>query len=339
MSEDIRRVAVTGAAGFIGSHVVDWLLDRGLEVHGCDDLSGGFIENVSADCHFEELDVRDREGVERWIQRIRPQVVYHLAADATEGRSQFTPISATERNLVGYMYVLTSSIRAGVEKMVFVSSLSVYGAQTPPFSEEMPRAPVDIYGLAKASSEHATEILAAVHGLRYTILRPHNVYGPRQCLSDPYRNVVAIFITRALRGEPIYIYGDGEQRRSFTYIDDCAPQIARSGLMTETDGQIINVGASEDYSVNELADALEAAVGSPIAREYVPDRPQEVKLAWCAHERARRIFGDEPTTPLAEGLTRMVEWVREVGIRPMRYLQELEIDSPDAPVTWTKRLI
>lgn len=339
MSEDIRRVAVTGAAGFIGSHVVDRLLDRGLEVHGCDDLSGGFIENVSADCHFEELDVRDREGVERWIQRIRPQVVYHLAADATEGRSQFTPISATERNLVGYMYVLTSSIRAGVEKMVFVSSLSVYGAQTPPFSEEMPRAPVDIYGLAKASSEHATEILAAVHGLRYTILRPHNVYGPRQCLSDPYRNVVAIFITRALRGEPIYIYGDGEQRRSFTYIDDCAPQIARSGLMTETDGQIINVGASEDYSVNELADALEAAVGSPIAREYVPDRPQEVKLAWCAHERARRIFGDEPTTPLAEGLTRMVEWVREVGIRPMRYLQELEIDSPDAPVTWTKRLI
>ena len=339
MSEDIKRVAVTGAAGFIGSHVVDWLLAEGLEVFASDDLSGGFIENVPDGCHFEELDVRDRDGVERWIQDVRPQVVYHLAADATEGRSQFTPISATERNLVGYMYVLTSSLRAGVEKMVFVSSLSVYGAQTPPFTEDMPRAPVDIYGLAKASSEHATEILAAVHGLRYTMLRPHNVYGPRQCLSDPYRNVVAIFITRALKGEPIYIYGDGEQRRSFSYISDVAPQIARSGLMAETDGQIINVGATEDYSINELVDALEDALDMPIAREFVPDRPQEVKLAWCAHDRARKLFGDEPTTPLDEGLREMVAWVREVGIRPMNYLQALEIDSPDAPVTWTKRLI
>lgn len=339
MSYIASRVAVTGAAGFIGSHVVDWLLEQGLEVHGCDDLSGGFLENVAPECVFEELDVRDRDGVESWLQRVRPEIVYHLAADATEGRSQFTPISATERNYLGYIYVLTSAIRSGVRRMVFVSSLSVYGAQTPPFSEDLPRAPVDIYGLAKAASEQATEIMAAVHGIEYTIIRPHNVYGPRQCLNDPYRNVVAIFITRAMQNQPVYIYGDGEQRRSFTYIADCAPLVSRAGLMKEAAGEIINVGASEDCSVSHLVEALEQALGRRIEREYVPDRPLEVKLAWCSHEKARKMFGVERTTPLAEGLRSMVDWVEATGLRPMTYLERLEIESPDAPVTWTQRLI
>ncbi len=334
-----RKAAVTGVAGFIGSHVADWLLEAGLEVCGIDDLSGGYEENVPAGCAFEAIDVRDEAAVDRWLAAAGADIVYHLAADATEGRSQFTPISATTRNYGGYVNVLTSAIRHGAKKMVFVSSMSVYGDQDPPFTEAMPTRPVDIYGLAKASSEHATEILADVHGIRYTIIRPHNVYGPRQNLSDPYRNVIAIFLTRAMAGEPVYIYGDGEQRRSFSYIDDCAPALARAGLMDDTDGESVNVGAATHHSINQLVDAIELALGSPVKREYVADRPREVKYAWCDHTKAEQLFGRRPEVPLAQGLKAMIDWIREVGARPKRYLDELEIPSDKAPVTWTRKLI
>lgn len=338
MPDDVQRVAITGAAGFIGSHVADWLIARGLEVYGSDDLSGGTQENVPEGCRFSVVDVRDQLAVEAWIGDAQPHVVYHLAADATEGRSQFTPISATARNYMGYMHVLTSAIRAGASKMVLVSSISVYGAQQPPFTEQMPRAPVDIYGLAKASSEHATEIMSEVHRIRYTVLRPHNVYGPRQRLNDPYRNVVGIFITRAMQGLPVYIYGDGEQRRSYTYIDQCAPLIGEAGLRFDTDGEAVNIGSDATFSINELVGALEHALGRSIEKEYVPDRPQEVKMAWCDHAKQRRIFENRPETSLGEGLRRMVEWARTVPIQPMRY-EPLEIDAPNAPVTWTKKMI
>lgn len=338
MPEHLERVAITGAAGFIGSHVADWLAGQGLEVFGSDDLSGGVMQNVPASCNFRVVDVRDPDAVGRWMSEARPDVVYHLAADATEGRSQFTPISATARNYMGYMHVLTSAIRAGARKMVLVSSISVYGAQQPPFTEMMPRSPVDIYGLAKASSEHATEIMSKVHGIRYSVLRPHNVYGPRQRLNDPYRNVVGIFITRAMQQLPVYIYGDGEQRRSYTYIDQCAPLIAEAGLREDTDGEAINIGSDATYSINELVDALEQAIGHAIAREYVPDRPQEVKMAWCDHRKQRGIFGDRPETMLAEGLQRMVAWAKTMPPQAMVY-EELEIEAPNAPVTWTKKMI
>jgi nucleoside-diphosphate-sugar epimerase len=146
-------------------------------------------------------------------------------------------------------------------------------------------------------------------------------------------------MTRAMGHQPVYIYGDGEQRRSFTYIDDCAPLIAEAGLMEETSGEIINIGADDDCSVNQLVNAIEEAIGEPIVREYVSDRPQEVKMAWCDHRKATNIFRIKRTTPLGEGLRTMVDWVKETGLKPMRYLETLEIESPKAPVTWTKKLI
>src|SRR5258706_2735137 len=206
-----KRVLVTGAAGFMGSHLVEALLVKGHTVYGIDDLSGCYLDNVPEECKFAQLDLREQDAVEQYVQKTKPEIVFHLAADATEGRSQFTPIQCLQRNLVAYMYLLTSLIRNGVDKIVLTSSMSVYGSQTPPFHELQDRHPDDIYGICKASMERATEIMSEVYGFRYTIVRPHNVYGPKQNMADPYRNVVAIFINSLLKGKNSFISEDDRQ--------------------------------------------------------------------------------------------------------------------------------
>ena len=223
------RIVVTGAAGFMGGHLVDALVKKGTDtIFAVDDLSGGYQSNVHKKAGFSNLYLRDRKKTEQYIEEVKPDLVYHLAADATEGRSQFTPLSATERNYLAFMYLLVPAIRSGVKKIVVTSSMSVYGAQKPPFSEDMKKRPEDIYGIGKAAMEDAVGVLAKVHGFDYTIIRPHNVYGPRQNLADPYRNVIAIFINCILNNKNFYIYGDGEQKRAFTYIDDFTPYILNS---------------------------------------------------------------------------------------------------------------
>ena len=200
------KILVTGAAGFMGSHLVDALLDLGHEVYSLDDLSGGYMENVNPKSHFVQIDLREREKVEEFINETKPQIIFHLAADATEGRSQFTPINCTQRNYMAYLNLLVPAIRNKVEKVILTSSMSVYGSQKPPFKETMDRKPEDIYGISKASMERATEILSHVHDFKYVLIRPHNVYGPKQNMADPYRNVIAIFINCLLNNKHFYIY-------------------------------------------------------------------------------------------------------------------------------------
>ena len=155
-----EKILVTGAAGFMGSHVVDYLLSSGFKkVYGLDDLSGGHLRNVDKDCKFTKLDLRDKVRIEKYITDVSPTLIYHLAADATEGRSQFTPIECTHRNYLAYLNLLVPAIRAGLRKVVVTSSMSVYGAQKPPFSEKIPTDPMDIYGISKTAMERATGIL------------------------------------------------------------------------------------------------------------------------------------------------------------------------------------
>ena len=340
------RILVTGAAGFMGSHLVDELVKKnGNTIYAVDDLSGGYTSNVNKKAHFIKLDLRNKEETAKYIAKVKPELLYHLAADATEGRSQFTPISATERNYLAYIYTLIPAIKYGLKKVVLTSSMSVYGAQKPPFDENMPRKPEDIYAIAKTAMEEATEILSKVYKFNHVIIRPHNVYGPKQNLADPYRNVIAIFINCLLNNKRFYIYGDGQQKRAFTYIDDFTPYIVKSGFSNNTNGEIINIGPSQEYSISILADIVlkEFFSGTKIPRnlipKYLPFRPQEVMLAYCTNKKASKLLGYKTSVSLKEGVKKMIIWAKKLGSQKFHYLDSLELETSDTPKTWSKKLI
>lgn len=341
------RVLVTGAAGFMGCHLVDVLVDLGEhDVYAVDDLSGGYTRNVNPKSHFEQIDLRDKDKIAEFIGKTKPELLFHLAADATEGRSQFTPMSAVERNLLAYMYTLVPCIKNGLKKVVLTSSMSVYGSQKPPFSEDMLRKPDDVYGITKASMEEATEVLSKVHKFAHVIIRPHNVYGPKQNLADPYRNVIGIFINCILNNKNFYIYGDGQQKRAFTYIDDFTPYIFKSGFSDDLNSQIVNIGPREEYTINQLADVVlknffpDGNVPENLKPKYLSDRPQEVKEAFCTTEKAEKLLGYKTTVHLEEGVKKMIEWAKELGPQKFNYLQNgLELENEDVPATWKDKLL
>ena len=272
------KILVTGSAGFIGSHIYDLLFDMGHEVYGIDDLSGGFMRNVSHPKFFDQIDLRDRKATEEYIKGLKPEMIYHLAADATEGRSQFTPFSAVDRNLVAYTNLIVPAIKNGLKKMILTSSMSVYGKQQAPFNERMIPQPEDIYGISKAGMERMTDVFSKVYGFKYVIIRPHNVYGSRQNLSDPYRNVVGIFINCLLHGRNFYVYGDGKQKRAFSHISDVAPAMVKAALSSKCEGKTINIGSDEVVFVKDLGRiVLEEFFGiKNIPKKFQPDRKSVV---------------------------------------------------------------
>lgn len=340
------KVLVTGSAGFIGSYVADILIDDGHEIYGVDDMTGGFWRNINPSCKFKKLDLTNKEETAKFISKIKPEIIYHLAADATEGRSQFTPINCTERNYLAFLYTLVPAIKTKkLKRFVAVSSMSVYGAQKPPFSEDLRPCPEDIYGISKTAMEEALKILADVHGFEYCIMRPHNVYGVRQNIADPYRNVIGIFINQLLSGKKYFIYGDGRQKRAFSHINDVAPYIAKAGFLNECKNEIFNVGPSEEYSINYLSGLILKnffgldKVPENQKPEYLPDRPKEVKNAYCTNDKIIKIMGYKTSISFVEGIKEMIEWAKTLGPQKPRYLDELEIINESAPKTWKEKLL
>lgn len=329
----------------MGGHLYDTLFAMGHDVYGVDDLSGGYTRNVSQKKYFTKLDLRDRKKTADYIKKIKPEIIFHLAADATEGRSQFTPFSAIDNNLVAYINLLVPVIKHGVKKVILTSSMSVYGAQQVPFHEGMEPMPEDVYGVSKASMEKITKVLSQVYGFKYVIIRPHNVYGPRQNLADPYRNVIGIFINRLMQGKNFYIYGNGKQKRAFSYIGDVIPAMVKSAFSAKCEGQIVNIGSDTPVALKELANTvLEEFFGTKkfpakFKPTNLPDRPQEVKYAYCSHNNAKRFLNFKPKTNLRTGLKEMIIWAKELGPQKFTYLDSLEIDNSRVPKTWKKKLI
>lgn len=333
------KILVTGVAGFMASHLAEYLANEGHEVYGIDNESIGIKDNVPSNIKYARIDMRNADDMKSLIEEVRPELIYHLAAWAHEGLSQFMPRLITENNYNAFLNLITPAINNGMRRIVVCSSMSVYGGQTPPFNEDLKTAPEDVYAVAKDAMEKTTQILADVHGFDYTIIRPHNVYGPKQMLHDPYRNVAGIFINRILNGRPPIIYGDGLQTRAFSYIDDVTPYIAKAGFIDEAKGEIINIGPTEEFTVNHLAEVILKAFGSDLKPEHFPDRPREVKHAFCTNDKAMKILGYKTTTTLEEGIGKYVEWAKLQGPKAFVYLDELELTGKNIPETWQKKLM
>lgn len=311
------RVLVTGAAGFIGSHVADHCLAQGMEVVAVDDLSGGFRENVPADARWVQGDLRDPSFVASLWADGGYDVVYHLAAYAAEGLSHFVRRFNYQTNLVASMNLVNEAVNHGTGCFVFTSSIAVYGAGQTPMTEAMEPRPEDPYGISKYAVELDLRAAHEMFGMEYIVFRPHNVYGERQNVADRYRNVIGIFMNQVLKGEPMTVFGDGLQTRAFSHVDDVAPVIARSPDVAGARNQVFNVGADTPYSVLELAREVAAAFGVEPRVRHLPAR-NEVVHAFSDHARVRDVFGGVPglgddPIDLRTGIQRMAEWVKARG--------------------------
>jgi UDP-glucose 4-epimerase len=327
------HVLVTGAAGFIGSHVADHCLKLGMRVTATDDLSGGFRENVPAGAEWVQGDLRDPKFVTSLWQGRRFTYVYHLAAYAAEGLSHFIRRYNYETNLVASMHLLNESVKNEVRRFVFTSSIAVYGRGQTPMTEATVPQPEDPYGISKYAVELDLRAAHEMFGLEYVVFRPHNVYGERQNIADRYRNVVGIFMNQVLKGEPMSVFGDGLQTRAFSHIDDVAPVIAQSTLVDGARNQVFNVGADTPYTVLELAREVAAGFGVAPNVRHLPAR-NEVVHAFSDHTRAREVFRTPPPIALRDGIRRMAEWVRARGpARPVTF-SELEL-TKNLPPSWT----
>ncbi len=315
---------VTGAAGFIGAHVVNELLASDKNVIALDDLSGGFRDNVNPDAIFIEGSVTDHELLERIFNEYEIEYVYHLAAYAAEGLSHFIKRFNYNNNLIGSVNLINEAIKHKVKCFVFTSSIAVYGVGQNPLREDMMPVPEDPYGIAKLAVEQELRVSHEMFGLNYVIFRPHNVYGEYQNIGDRYRNVVGIFMNQLLQGKELSVFGDGMQTRAFSYISDVAPHIAKSVEIPEAYNEIFNIGADKDYSVKELAETVMKIMGVEGKLRFLPPR-NEVMHAYSDHSKAARVFGEGENLSLEEGITRMKDWVMNTGSRKTGRFSNLEI--------------
>jgi len=323
---------VTGGAGFIGSHVVDGLLQLGYRVVVLDDLSGGYQSNVSEDAEFVLGSINDERLILQLFEEFRFDYVYHLAAYAAEGLSHFIRKFNYQNNLIGSINLINAAVNYEVKCFVYTSSIAVYGDAQSPMRENITPSPIDPYGIAKYAVELDLKTAHSLFGLNSIIFRPHNVYGSRQNIGDKYRNVAGIFMNQVLKGDNLTIFGDGNQSRAFTHIADVAPYIAKSVEMKEAYNQTFNIGSDDVYTVNQLANAVVNVMESTSSISYL-DQREEVEHAYADHSKFRTIFQPDPCISLMDGLREMYTWVKKHGSQESANFDAIEIEK-NLPNSW-----
>ncbi len=317
----------------MGAHVARTLLERGHSVVILDDLSGGFLDNVPPDAMFVEGSIIDDVLVSRLFAAEQFDYVYHLAAYAAEGLSHFIKRFNYSNNVIGTVTLINAAVNHNVNCFVFTSSIAVYGSGQVPMVESLRPEPEDSYGIAKFAVEQELEVSKRMFDLDYVIFRPHNVYGELQNIGDRYRNVLGIFMNQILNDQPLSLFGDGEQTRAFSYIQDIAPAIADAPTIPGARREIFNVGADVPYTINHLAKAVSDAMGAPDHPIRYLDARDEVKHAFSDHSKAKQVFGQSPPTSLEQGVRRMVEWVKDHGPRATNRFSNIEI-TRNLPSFW-----
>lgn len=336
MSE--KKVFISGVAGFLGSHLADKFLAKGYAVAGCDNMMGGYLDNVPNDVDFHQIDCNDLGRLAPMMKGI--DIVYHCAAAAYEGLSVFCPHLVTHNIVTATTGVISAAVAAGVKRFVLCSSMARYGTNDVPFTEDMIPRPQDPYGIGKWTSELLLQNIAETHGMQWVVVVPHNIIGPRQRYDDPYRNVASIFINLMLQGRQPYIYGDGNQMRCFSFVSDVVDPLYRVATDDACVGEVINIGPDDQFvTINELAQTIAQLLDFDLRPNRIARRPREVYLANCSATKARRMLGYQAQVNLEEGLRLMIAWITSRKVRPFAYHLDLEIENQHTPRTWSQRLL
>ena len=321
------KVLITGVAGLLGSRLADYLIENvpNVEVVGMDDLSGGYKENVNPKVEFWQMNLVTHP-IENCFEVNKFDYVFHFAAYAAEGLSPFIRQYNYENNLVATARVINQCIKHDVKRLVFTSTLAVYGhGYGGIFDENQRQAPIDPYGVAKYACEMDIQIAGEQHGLDWCIIRPHNVYGRNQNIWDKYRNVLGIWMYQHLNNEPMTIFGDGEQTRAFSYIDDIVKPLWNSAVRPEASKEIINLGGVEEWSINNANETLRKVIGG--GDVIYKEGRHEVKNSIPTFQKSIDILGFEHTTTFEDGLRDMWEWAKQQPKRERFIWPSYEIDN------------
>ena len=321
------RILITGVAGLFGVNFSRYLLDRGYDVIGIDNLSGGyreFIDDRLIDQQkFYPLDIND--NLDNLFDYHKPEVIFHLAAYAAEGTSPFMRKFNYTNNVIGSANIINYAIKYNVKKIIFTSSMAVYGDGIAPFYESDTPSPVDPYGIAKYAVELDLKAAYNLFGLKYTIIRPHNVVGIYQNIWDKYRNVIGIWIRQVLNKEDITVFGDGSQRRAFSDIEYYMKPLEK--VINDFDSEIFNIGADQDYSLLEVAEYVKEIAQELRYNTNIKflEKRDEVKNAFSSHDKARRLLNFEDKTNIKQLIKKMFLWAEKEKVREVKkYDYEIE---------------
>ncbi len=305
------RILVTGGAGFIGSHVVEYYAAKGHGVRVLDNLSTGLRENLPASAEFVEGDIRDPRDC--MIACDEAEVVFHLAALGSVPRSVADPATTFACNALGTLNMLVAARDAGVERFVYAASSSAYGGADGPLCEDMVPSPRSPYAASKLAGEHLCAAFRASYGLRTVSLRYFNVFGPRQRPDGPYAAVIPKWAAALLDGQRPVVHGDGLQTRDFTYVQNVVRAnvlAAETELSDSAFGRVYNVGCGASTTLLDLADAIAFAVGIHMDPEFADPRPGDVRHSLACIDEARAVLGYNPGIPLGDGIGWYISWLR-----------------------------
>lgn len=332
------KIFITGIAGFLGSHLADRMLALGHTVAGNDTLIGGYLDNIPPLVEFYQIDCCDIDAMTDAVKG--SDIVYHCAATAHEGLSIFSPNFITKNIFQASVSTISAAIQNKVKRFVYCSSMARYGNQEYPFKETQDPKPIDPYGIAKVAGEQILQALAPMNKMEWIIAVPHNIVGPRQRYDDPYRNVMSIMINRVLQGKSPIVYGDGNQMRCFSFIDDCIYCLEKLALDPTVKNDIFNIGPDEEFvTINYLANTIMQELNFIGSIEYHNARPKEIKYATCDASKARINLNYVTSTSLINGLRETIDYIKQRGTKPFDYSYPLEIINDQTPTTWSKKIM
>jgi len=315
-----QKVLITGCAGLIGANFSRYLLDKNYEVFGIDDLSGGYIDNIDIRTKFFKFNLLEFKSLDKLFEEIKPDFVYHFAAYAAEGLSPYIRRFNYLNNVVVSANIVNCCINYNVKKLIFTSSMAVYGNQLSPYNEDMTPLPVDPYGIAKYAIELDLKAAFEQFGLKYSVARPQNVHGIYQNIWDKYRNVLGIWIRQALNNENLSVFGDGMQKRAFSDIKYYNEPLEK--LMYGFDGEVFNLGADKHYHIMDAAKIVQGIAktnGYNVGIDILEPR-NEVKDAFSNHSKAKRLLQFKDETNLKDLIEVMIKWAMDKKPKKVKYM-------------------